>query len=167
MSATGDGSFPRRAPLRTRSLRPGGFTLLELIVALAVAGLAAGASIAAYPKMRASMEYRSALRGVLAGMNKARVEAVRGGRATVFYIDPETRAYGVDGKTLGHFPDSVDVQFTVAGQEVDSRGRGHIRFHPEGGATGGSVDLLRGPGSGVRLRVDWLFGSVEQKEVSG
>ncbi|MDR2093439.1 MAG: GspH/FimT family pseudopilin [Azoarcus sp.] len=160
MSATGDGPRPRRP-------RPGGFTLLELIVALAVAGLAAGASITAYPKMRASMEYRSALRGVLAGMNKARVEAVRGGQPTTFYVDPQTRTYGVGGRELGRFPDSVDVQFTVAGQEVDSRGRGHIRFHPEGGATGGSVDLLRGPGSGVRLRVDWLFGSVTQVEVSG
>ncbi|MDR1462012.1 MAG: GspH/FimT family pseudopilin [Azoarcus sp.] len=164
MSAIGDKSLSLSLARRPRS---GGFTLIELIVALAVAGLAAGASIAAYPKMRASMEYRSALRGVLAGMNKARVEAVRGGQSSVFYVDQETRTYGVDDRELGRFPDSISVQFTVAGQEADSRGRGQIRFHPEGGATGGSVDLLRGPGSGVRLRVDWLFGSVTQEEVSG
>ncbi|MDR1662531.1 MAG: GspH/FimT family pseudopilin [Azoarcus sp.] len=158
MSATGEGPLPRRA---------GGFTLLELIVAMAVAGLAAGASVMAYPKMRAAMEYRSALRGALAGMNRARIEAVRQGRPVAFYIDRETRAYGVDGKELGRFPDSVEMQFTVAGQEIDSRGRGRIRFHPEGGASGGSVDLLRGRGAGVRLRVDWLSGSVTRTEVSG
>lgn len=164
MSATGDGAAARRGFPRPRA---GGFTLLELMVALAVAGFAIGATAIAYPKMHASMEYRAALRGVLAGMNMARIEAARNGHPAVFYVDPLTRAYGVDDRELGRFPDSVGVQFTVAGQEIDSRGRAHIRFHPEGGATGGSVDLLRGQGTGTRLRVDWLFGSVTQVEVSG
>ena len=32
-------------------------------------------------------------------------------------------------------------------------------FLPEGGATGGSVDILRPAGSGARLQVDWLSGA--------
>ena len=32
--------------------------------------------------------------------------------------------------------------------------------------TGGSIDILRPSGGGVRLRVDWLFGRVEQEGVT-
>ncbi|MDR3212723.1 MAG: GspH/FimT family pseudopilin [Azoarcus sp.] len=167
MSATGKRPVARRGFCSLCRARQRGFTLLELMVALTVASLAIGATVVAYPKMYASMEYRGALRGVLAAMNTARIEAVRSGQPAVFYVDPGTRTYGVGDRELGRFPASVSVQFTVAGQEIDGRGRGHIRFHPEGGATGGSVDLLRGQGAGVRLRVDWLFGSVTQVEVSG
>jgi general secretion pathway protein H len=38
-----------------------------------------------------------------------------------------------------------------------------ITFLPEGGATGGTLELLRQSGSGVRVRVDWLFGQVTQE----
>jgi general secretion pathway protein H len=144
-----------------------GFTLIELMVALAIASLMLGAAVIAYPKMHQSMEYRSAIRGVLAAMNTARAEAARTGQPALFYVDPEARAYGVGARELGRFPDSVSVRFVVAGQEIDQRERGHIRFQPDGGATGGSVDLLRGQAGGVRIRVDWLLGSVSQETIPG
>ena len=62
-------------------------------------------------------------------------------------------------------PDSVDVRLVVAG--IESRqGGGSIRFYPGGGATGGSVDVLKRTGDGVRLRVDWLLGTVTQEPIS-
>ena len=36
---------------------------------------------------------------------------------------------------------------------------------PRGGASGGSVDLIRPSGTGVRLRVDWFSGRVEQEAI--
>jgi len=137
------------------------------MVAITVIALALGVTAFSWPRLQASMQYRAALRGVLAAMNTARVEAARSGRAAVFYVDPQARAYGVNGKELGRFPESVAVSYTVAEQEMAAnRGRGQIRFYPEGGATGGSIDILR-QGGGVRLRVDWLFGAVTQSEAPG
>jgi general secretion pathway protein H len=144
-----------------------GFTLIELMVALAIASLVLSATLIAYPKMHESMEYRGAIRGVRAAMNTARAEAARSGQAALFYVDVQARTYGVGARELGHFPDSVSVRFVVAGQEIDQRERGHIRFQPDGATTGGSVDLLRGQAGGVRIRVDWLFGSVSQETISG
>jgi general secretion pathway protein H len=156
MLVTGNKSFLR------------GFSLIELMVALAIISVALGASVTAYPKMQESMAYRSAIRGVLAAMNTARSEARRTGLSAVFYVDSDSRTYGVGERELGQFPAAIDVRFVVAGQEASKQGRGQIRFEPNGGATGGSVDLLRGKsGGGVRVRVDWLFGSVSQETLPG
>ncbi|GHT83349.1 hypothetical protein AGMMS49543_10360 [Betaproteobacteria bacterium] len=144
-----------------------GFTLIELVVAIAVAGFVLGASITAWPKLHQAMAYRSAVRGVFASMNTARGEALRSGQAAVFFVDLDQRNYGVGDKVLGDFSDALTLRYTLAEREVDARGRGQIRFSPDGGATGGSVEVLRGDGSGVRLRVDWLLGSVTQEAVGG
>ena len=40
-----------------------------------------------------------------------------------------------------------------------------VRFLPSGGASGGSVDVMRHSGEGVRLRVDWFSGRIEQEPV--
>jgi general secretion pathway protein H len=155
MSATGNKS----------SLR--GFSLIELMVTLVIISLVLGATITAYPKMQEAMAYRDTIRSVLAAMNTARSEARRMGTSTVFYVDPGARTYGVGERELGQFPNSVSARFTVAGQEVSQQGKGQIRFNPDGGATGGSVDLLRNGGGGVRMKVDWLFGSVSQEPLPG
>ena len=61
-------------------------------------------------------------------------------------------------------PESLKVRAVVAQQEMSADGQElGIRFLPHGGATGGSVDLIRPSGSGVRLRVDWFSGRVEQE----
>lgn len=144
-----------------------GFTLIELIVAIAVAGFVLGASVTTWPKLHQAMEYRSAVRGVFASMNTARSEALRSGQAAVFFVDLDRRSYGVGDKVLGTFSDVLAVRYTLAEREVDARGRGQIRFSPDGGATGGNIEVLRSDGSGVRLRVDWLLGTVTQEAVSG
>jgi len=51
----------------------------------------------------------------------------------------------------------------VADSEVQTPERGAIRFYPDGSATGGSIQLLRPGGAGVRLRVDWLLGTIRQE----
>ena len=38
-----------------------------------------------------------------------------------------------------------------------------IRFYPEGGSSGGGIDMERPGGTGVRISVDWLVGRVSQE----
>ena len=40
---------------------------------------------------------------------------------------------------------------------------GVIRFYPEGGSSGGGIDMERADGTGVRISVDWLVGRVSQE----
>jgi general secretion pathway protein H len=145
-----------------------GFTLIELLVSIAIVALLLGATAANYSKLHQAREFRATVRGVLSGMSTARNEAQVSGRASVFFVDLPSRSYGVGSRVAGHFPASVDVRFTFAEQEQAGGGRGYIRFQPDGGATGGSVDLIRQlGGEGVRLRVDWLLGQISQELISG
>ncbi|MFT6288954.1 MAG: general secretion pathway protein H [Alcanivorax sp.] len=45
-------------------------------------------------------------------------------------------------------------------KEVNTDSSGVIRFYPEGGSSGGGIDLERPDGSGVRIAIDWLAGIV-------
>lgn len=157
---------PAVRPGLTRARRAlGGFTLIELIVAFAVAALLLGLAPVAFGKLMETSHYRSTVRHVLAGMVAARQQSITTGQSTAFSVDLEKRLFGLEGKMDNSFPESVQVRLVVAGIESDRRG-GSIRFYPGGGATGGSVDVMRSSGEGVRLRVDWLLGSVSQEPIS-
>ena len=85
-----------------------------------------------------------------------------------FTVNLRERTYGMEGGERHAVPDSLQLRAVAARQETSADGQEMgIRFLPRGGATGGSVDLIRPSGSGVRLRVDWFSGRVEQEPASG
>ena len=141
-----------------------GFTLIELMVVFAILGLVMSIAPSAYDKMKTSMEYRDVVRGVVSEMRSARQQAVLTGRDSVFAVDLEQKMYGMDGGKPRPIPESVVVRAIVADSETKGA-RFAVRFLPSGGASGGSVDVMRHSGEGVRLRVDWFSGRVEQEPV--
>lgn len=152
-----------RQPLPPRCAICGaGFTLLELLVVIVVVALL----LTAVPPMLArgyeAIAYRTAVRELVAGLKGARRAAMDAGHSVTFTVDTEARRFGAGEDLAGELPGSVQARLTVADSEVDS-GRGAIRFYPDGGATGGSIELLRSGGGGVRLRVDWLLGTISQE----
>jgi len=146
-----------------RALGTRGFTLIELMVALAIAAMLLAVAPVALGRAYEAMQYRATVRSMLADMKSARLEAVRSGRPSTFTVDLETRRFGVGEQLGSQLPEALEVRVVVAQTEIRPHGRGAIRFYPEGGATGGSVELVRPSGAGVRLRVDWLLGRVTQE----
>ncbi len=142
-----------------------GFTLIELMVAFAIMALVVSLVPTAFERMRESAQYRDTLRTMQADMRKARRQALLTGQETRFTVDLRQRTFGVQGDAQHFVPAVLDVRATVAGTELGVAGAASIRFLPRGGATGGSVDLLRSSGSGARLRVDWLSGLVSQEAI--
>jgi general secretion pathway protein H len=136
-----------------------GFTLVELLVVLAISALLVGLVPMAFDRLRDSANYRDALRGIMTSMRAARQQALVSHVETSFVVDLEHRSYRVDGQQASLIPEPLEIRVTMAGEEANSR-EGGIRFFPGGGSTGGSVDILRPSGEGARLRVDWLSGRV-------
>ena len=148
-------------------LRPhAGFTLLELLVVLAIASLLIALVPIAFDSLREGTQYRDALRTMQSEMRQARQQAVTQGRAVRFQVDLAGRTYGLVGKVEHPIPEKLQVRATVASVEVQANQVAAIQFLPTGGATGGSIDLLRPSGAGTRLKVDWLSGRVMQESLA-
>ncbi|WP_240933209.1 GspH/FimT family pseudopilin [Diaphorobacter sp. HDW4B] len=134
------------------------------MVVFAILALVMSIAPSSYDKMKTSMEYRDAVRGVVTDMRAARQRAVLTGREAVFAVDLESKQYGMEGGKPRPIPDNIEMRAVVANSEAKGA-HFSIRFLPSGGASGGSVDVLRSSGDGVRLRVDWFSGRVEQEPV--
>lgn len=148
----------------TRRFR--GFTLIELLVVLAVIGLLVALVPFAFDKLNTSSHYRDALRAMRNDLQQARQLAVTQNRDISFRVDLKQRTFGLDGNKQRALPPPLQVQATVAQNQLSADSVAAIRFLPGGGATGGSIDLYRAPGIGTRLHVDWLTGRVSQEALA-
>lgn len=119
----------------------------------------------ALDRLRESVDYRDTVRAVVTDLRAARQKALAEGVEVRFVVDLAQRRFGVDGRAPHDLPAPLAMRVTVAGIEWSEQQVGAIRFLPQGGATGGSVDVLRPRGGGVRITVDWLSASVSQTPI--
>ncbi|MEY2954154.1 MAG: hypothetical protein RLZZ401_2241 [Pseudomonadota bacterium] len=143
-----------------------GFTLIELLVVFAIMGLLVAIVPIAFDRLQDGAHYRDTLRTLLADLREARYQASARGAEVRFKLDLAQRNFGVDDGPRRMLPASLQVRATVANKELAPDGVASIRFLPQGGATGGSIDIARSSGAGVRLRVDWLSGQVSQEALT-
>lgn len=149
----------------SKGTRAAGFTLVELLVVLAILGLLVAVVPAGLERLRESVEYRDAVRNVVTDMRNARQRAISEGAERRFIVDLGRRRYGAEGRPDHELPQPLQMQVVVAGVEWSAGQTGAIRFLPQGGATGGTVAVVRPSGSGVRITVDWLTGAVIQSPI--
>ncbi|MFT6052799.1 MAG: general secretion pathway protein H [Halioglobus sp.] len=142
-----------------------GFTLLELLAALAIAGLVLAVSVPASVRMYESMQYREAVRDLITLFASARYQAINSGFAQNVEVHPELGELRLNS-TVKKVPDGVRL-FVESASELNFNNVGIIRFYPEGGASGGSVDIQKSSGAGVKVSVDWLLGTVTQEPYDG
>lgn len=142
-----------------------GFTLIELLVVFALLALLVGVVPVAFERLRESAQYRSTVRGMMSDLRQARQKAIAEGAEVRFRLDLTARTFGVDGRPAHDVPLPLQLRATVAAVELSGAQVAAIRFLPQGGATGGSIDVLRPSGTGVRLTVDWLSGAVAQSAI--
>ncbi|MBP6705739.1 MAG: prepilin-type N-terminal cleavage/methylation domain-containing protein [Achromobacter sp.] len=150
---------------RTRARRAAGFTLIELLVVFALIALIVGLVPIAFGRLHESAQYRDTVRAVLTELRAARALAQSSGADVRFAVNLPARSFGVEGAPPQHVPEPLVLRAVMAAEESGADGSMAIRFLPRGGASGGSVDLIRPSGSGVRLRVDWFSGRVEQEAI--
>lgn len=137
-----------------------GFTLVELLVVLALLALAYGMAAPSLGRAIGSGEMHVAARELAAALREARAAAVGGGRAVRFVVDGAAGAYGT-GQQRRAVPRGIEIAAEVPDSRRLSARVAAIDFFPDGASTGGRVVLAqRGGGASVAVAVDWLTGRV-------
>jgi general secretion pathway protein H len=142
-----------------------GFTLVELLVVFAIIALLTAVVPLAFERLRESSQYRDTVRGMLSDIRQARYRALSEGRDIRFRVDVAQRNYGIEGRPLKLVPQPLTLRATVADIQLSTARGAGILFLPSGGATGGTIEIVRPGGAGVRLTVDWLSGGVAQSPI--
>ena len=156
--------------VKTLSLfRPGrrirGFTLVELLVVLIIASLVLTLVGTSISRSISGAEMRTAARKMAASIRYTRTKAIIAKSEQVFLVDSEQRSYTAPGRNPVALPEEMNILLTTARSELTSETVGGIRFYPDGGSTGGSVEL-ESNGRIYTVNVLWLTGeaSLQREE---
>jgi general secretion pathway protein H len=147
----------RRWKVRARAH---GFTLVELIVVLAIAGLLLGLTPPLLTAALPGVELKAGARRAAGALRQAREIAIANGTQSTWLIDIESGSYRIEGMARnGALPGGIDIELITAQGELRNERVGGIRFFPDGTSSGGRVILKRGD-SGYQVGVNWLTGRV-------
>ena len=138
----------------------GGFTLLEVIIVLALAGIAYAVLLAVPSRGASIADLKASARVLASGLRQAQSTAMATKRDAVLTLDLDAREFQLPGeKESRKLPDGIDLKLFTAQSEVTSDKRGAIRFYPDGSSTGGRITVASGERKYL-VDVEWLTGRV-------
>ncbi|NEX18740.1 prepilin-type N-terminal cleavage/methylation domain-containing protein [Thiorhodococcus mannitoliphagus] len=143
-----------------KRLRGRGFTLVELLVVMAVAALMMTAVPTLFSAAFPGLETKSIARRTAATLRLARESAIRQGEDKVVILDLEAHRLELEGYRSLSLPTRLSVDFEGATQEMLDDQHGAVRFFPDGSSTGGRI-VLSHKGHGYQVGVTWLTGRIE------
>lgn len=138
-----------------------GFTLLELLVVLVIAGLLLSLTPPLISAALPGVQLKSSARQLAAALRYARSYAVVQQQEALVEIDVESRTFRVSGRDrLVSLPKQLTLKLFAAQSELKNNRIGAIRFFTDGSSTGGRVTILHKQ-RGYVVDVDWLTGYVQ------
>jgi len=143
-----------------------GFTLVELMVVMVIIALVMGLVATSLSSSISSAQARAATRKVVASLRYTRARAIIDKTEKVFLVNTAERSYEAPGRKLVTLPEGVDVTIVTARSELTSEDVAGIRFFPDGGSTGGYVELTVNERE-YRINVAWLTGEARLERTEG
>ena len=136
-----------------------GFTLIEILVVLAILGFALALIVGYKPPWSSTLGLRGAAAEIAAGLREARSQAIAGNRRVRLDIDLDGRRHQVGAGPVRQLSPQLSLALLTASGEQRDRRIGGIRFNPDGSSTGGRISIGDGKRA-ITVGVDWLTGRV-------
>lgn len=142
---------------RLRRLHPrAGFTMLEMLVALAILSLVMGASTQLLRPPSPKLRVESAARALCSALRATHTRAVATNSETQVIVDLARKTFASPVAANAALPLDASIKLQVAqGQQADQAGA--IVFYPDGTSTGGDISIEL-PGARASISVNWLTG---------
>jgi general secretion pathway protein H len=136
-----------------------GFTLLELLVVLAIIGFVVALVPGFVLRSQPGLDVEVAARAIADGLRRTRSEAVLRNRPQLFALDVEARVFRAADAPPVRIDDGIALTFRTARSQLQGDRIGQIRFYPDGSSTGGLIGLAQGEVQAA-VQSDWLTGLV-------
>ncbi|MGD9021675.1 MAG: GspH/FimT family pseudopilin [Lysobacterales bacterium] len=146
--------------------RAGGFTLVEVTVVMVIIALVMGLVATSMSRSVSGAEARAAARELVSSLRYTRAQAILDKSEKVFEVDTDERSYQAPGREQVKLPEGVDITITTALSEITADGIAGIRFFPDGGSTGGHIELTVNERE-YRVNVAWLTGETRLERAEG
>jgi general secretion pathway protein H len=143
-----------------------GFTLVEVMVVMVIIALVMGLVATSLSSSVSATEARAATRKLVASLRYTRARAIIDKSEKVFLVNTEERSYQAPGRDQINLPEGVDITVTTARSEITAEDAAGIRFFPDGGSTGGHIELIVNDRE-YRVNVAWLTGETKMERTEG
>lgn len=147
------------APVKTVSITSPGFSLLELLLVIALAGMLAALVVPSLTGTLESARLRGSAGEVRAALTLARTLAVSEARSRFVDFDLGRGEYGVSGDARKWLlPEGIRLSSIRLGSAEADHGVVRVRFYPDGSADEAEVAVSSTGGGSRRVSVDPLTG---------
>ncbi|MEZ2224261.1 GspH/FimT family pseudopilin [Rhizobium sp. RCC_161_2] len=136
-----------------------GFSLVEMLVVLAIISVTAAIAFSSFPARRMAASPESVIRdaGHLAQM--LRMEAINRRRDLTLQVDVQAKTIAdADGRRRISIPASATVEVVTGRELTRSQSQASIVFFPDGTSSGGTISLSSDGSPKMTLRIPWLTG---------
>jgi general secretion pathway protein H len=160
----------RLAPARVgkaASLGEGGFTLLELVVVMALLALLMGLVLPGLMRAVKKERDRTNLRQITTVLRLARSQAATSHRRVRVFLNRENGRYWLEGSNRQGNLAGMRLGDTRLVWEDTDRRQGYIAFYPDGTSSGGKLVMTDLTGRVYDLEVEIITGKVTLKIVEG
>ena len=148
---------------RPENERKQGFTLLELIIVIAIIVLVLGVSTLFFASSLSSAKLNGISREISAMIKQARLTAQNKGENQTFIIDLDSKTYGIQGKEAKAIPPEISMRVIDPLSGEVYRGKYALIFHDTGGIEGGTI-LLTYRKKTMSIETDPVVGSIVVKQ---
>jgi prepilin-type N-terminal cleavage/methylation domain-containing protein len=134
---------------------PAGFTLLELMVTLAIAAIVASTAMVVWPRLASAFRLEAGLRQIAADLHDARVLAVAAATRTRLVFVRGAARYRLErADDDGAFALTAERRLPSGVRVADINSGGDLVFSARGNAENGTVVLVDGRGLHASLRLN-------------